>query len=216
MASWIAPQLRRPTSGFTGWVVKRMLQSKNGFIELNAVRLCRLEKHHRVLEVGFGLGIGIKKAAEIIEAGSGKVHGIDFSPEMMRAASTRVEAEVIDGKVELVLGDAACLPYRDNTMDRIFHCNCYYFWPDVNKVCLKLHRVLKDGGIMVTCLSLDRMQDIDSRGYLQCAISWDPNIYIDALKKTGFVNVEMKDEYCDKTKQAFQAIYAYKPCINES
>ena len=42
---------------------------KNKILEENAVRLCRLEKHHKVLEVGFGLGLGLKAAARNIEAG---------------------------------------------------------------------------------------------------------------------------------------------------
>ena len=34
------------------------------------MRLCRLEKQHKVLEVGFGPGLGLKAAAGIIEAGT--------------------------------------------------------------------------------------------------------------------------------------------------
>ncbi len=130
---------------------------------------------------------------------------------MMCEAANRLDVEVIAGKVELVLGDAACLPYRDNTMDRIYHCNCYYFWPDRSQVCSELHRVLKDGGFMVTTLNLDRIKYADSKGYLQLANSWDPKVYMDALEEAGFVNVIMKDQICDETKLKFQAIYAYKP-----
>ena len=129
---------------------------------------------------------------------------------MMREASKLLEEEVIQGKVELVLGDTACLPYQDNIMDRVFHCNCYYFWPDVEQVCKELHRVLKPGGFMITSLNLSSLQASDKEGFMKYA-KWDPKLYMDALKISGFVEVEMKDQHCEKKKVAFQTIFAQKP-----
>lgn len=210
----MAAQLRRPSSGITGWIVKRLLRSNNTYLELNAVRLCNLDKDHFVLEAGFGLGIGVKRAAQAVQSGSGKVYGIDFSPEMMREASQLLEDEVAAGKVQLTLGDVAHVPYRDNTMDRIFHCNCYYFWPDIEHVCKELLRVLKPGAFMVTGLNLASLRVADSRNVVTFDM-WNPERYMDALRQVGFTEVEMKEEVCEESKQTFEAIFAYKPSTLE-
>ena len=127
----------------------------------------------------------------------------------MRTSSKLLEEEVIQGKVELVLGDAACLPYQDNIMDRIFHCNCYYFWPDVEQVCRELYRVLRPGGYMITTLNLAKIKRATSCGFTKYG-KCDPEPYMDALRKTGFEKVEMKEEHCEESKENFQSIFAEK------
>ena len=145
----------------------------------------------------------------LLVSGHGKVYGIDISSEMMRTASKLLEEEVIQGKVELVLGDAACLPYQGDIMDRIFHCNCYYFWPDVEQVCRELYRVLKPGGFMITTLNVPYLQTADDRGLMKYG-KWRPEVYMDELERIGFVKVEMKDDFCEDKKVPYQIIYAHK------
>lgn len=50
-------------------LLQRLLRSKNTYLESNAVRLCNLDKDHFVLEAGFGLGIGMKRAAQAVQSG---------------------------------------------------------------------------------------------------------------------------------------------------
>ncbi|OWF44979.1 hypothetical protein KP79_PYT07790 [Mizuhopecten yessoensis] len=74
----------------------------------------------------------------------GKVYGVDFSDEMVIAATKRVKKDIDDGKVELINGDVTDLScFASNTFDRVFHCNCYYFWPDMDTITSELHRVEK-------------------------------------------------------------------------
>eukprot|EP00057_Strongylocentrotus_purpuratus_P002534 XP_003724708.1 PREDICTED: 24-methylenesterol C-methyltransferase 2-like [Strongylocentrotus purpuratus] len=113
------------------------------------------------------------------------VHGIDFSPAMMTAAMDHLEQEIADDIIELTLGNAVHLPYRDNSMDRIFHTNCYYFWPDVTAVTKELFRVLKPGGQMMTLLNLERVKASHDTGYLKYG-NYDPDGYMDALRTVGF------------------------------
>lgn len=51
-------------------------------------------------------------------------------------------------KVTLHHCDVAAMPLRDSTVDRVFHCNCYYFWPDLRKGAAEIHRVMKPGNGM--------------------------------------------------------------------
>ena len=127
---------------------------------------------------------------------------------MMTQAMKHLEQEISEDIVELTLGNAAQLPYRDNSMDCIFHTNCYYFWPDKTVVARELFRVLKPGGLMVTLLNLERVKKSQEDGYLKYG-DHDPDRYIDALKTVGFEcdGMEtMKDG--DKT---FESILARRP-----
>ena len=44
-----------------------MFKKRNRFLEINAVRLCNIQPHHQVLEVGFGPGVGLKEAAKCVK-----------------------------------------------------------------------------------------------------------------------------------------------------
>ncbi|XP_022112166.1 uncharacterized protein LOC110991207 isoform X2 [Acanthaster planci] len=205
----IARNLRNPSTGFVARMVIKVFKQQNAYMERNAVRLCRLEPHHHVLEVGFGPGVGLKAAAEAIV--DGKVYGIDYSEEMVKEAQGYLDSEIASGKVQVDLGDAASLPYPDTSMDRIFHCNCYYFWPDQAKVARELHCVLKPGGFMVTVLPLELVRRSAAQGYLPGA-NWEPEPYMEALRRAELSDVTMEDMVCTdgQTEKTCQAIFAYK------
>ena len=44
--------------------------------------------------------------------------------------------------------------FADGQFDRIFHTNCYYFWPSKDKGSRELYRILKPDGLMVTALNM--------------------------------------------------------------
>lgn len=56
-----------------------------------------------------------------------------------------------NGKLTLHLGDVAAMPLEDNTVDKVFHSNCYYFWPDLRKGSAEIHRVMKPGKLLLLC-----------------------------------------------------------------
>ena len=43
-----------------------------------------IQPNYKVLEVGFGTGIGIKAALKKVENGHGRVYGVDISEQMVR------------------------------------------------------------------------------------------------------------------------------------
>lgn len=101
------------------------------------------------------------------------------------------------------------LPFSDNSFDRVFHVNCYYFWPDLDKGISELRRVMKTEGLMVTTLAQDRVNVFADKGLLKYGPHWPPDVYIAKLSEGGFINVSMESV---KTKSgvAFQVIYASK------
>ncbi|XP_054775227.2 demethylmenaquinone methyltransferase-like [Lytechinus pictus] len=204
----IARNLKKPETGFVGSFILRLLKRRNRFLEEKAVEHAEIQPNHHVLEVGFGPGLGLKKAAQCVKKDEGMVHGIDISPAMMNAAMAHLEQEIADDMVQLTIGNAAQLPYRDTSMDRIFHTNCYYFWPDVTAVSRELFRVLKPGGQMVTLLCLERVKESHDNGFLKYG-NYDPDGYMDALKTVGFECEGMKS--LKDGDEAYEYIPAKKP-----
>jgi SAM-dependent methyltransferase len=100
----------------------------------------------RVLELGFGPGLGIRGAAE--RAHRGEVFGIDHSAVMLRQASKRNAAAIATGRVKLHLASVDALPDFPVQFDKIFGVNAHMFWNDAAAVIAELLVLLQPGGIL--------------------------------------------------------------------
>jgi len=100
----------------------------------------------RVLELGFGPGLGIRGAAE--RAHRGEVSGIDHSAVMLRQASKRNAAAIAAGRVELYLASVDALPDFPAKFDKIFGVNVHMFWSDATAVAAELLVLLQPGGTL--------------------------------------------------------------------
>jgi len=154
------------------------------------VAALEVEPGAATLEVGFGGGYGIKLAAE-----SGfQVSGIEYSPASVAGASAGLAREAVEsGRAVLRQGDVAELPYDDATFDAVFHVNCFYFWPDLDRGAAECLRVLRPGGLMITgsklaasTLMLGPNQELDVDHVFR---NTDEAAYLAALESAGFVDV---------------------------
>src|SRR6266702_5227162 len=82
----------------------------------------------KVLEVGFGPGVGIRLLAERVSDGC--VAGIDLSREMVAQATARNSDAVAGGRVDLRHGTAQTLPFTDGTFDKALAINSMQVWAD--------------------------------------------------------------------------------------
>jgi ubiquinone/menaquinone biosynthesis C-methylase UbiE len=78
--------------------------------------LLDVQPSDRVLEVGFGPGVGIQLLTS--SASAGYVAGVDPSKEMVAQATTRNKKAIESGRVDLRHGPVASLPFADNTSTR--------------------------------------------------------------------------------------------------
>jgi ubiquinone/menaquinone biosynthesis C-methylase UbiE len=120
--------------------------------KLNAwtVSLLHVQPEDRILEIGCGPGVGIQHAARLVQ--QGWIAGVDISLDMVQKARRRNLAAIHNGRVELLEGDIARLPYIDNTFDKAFSVNCVPFWPRVIDNLREVHRVLRPGGMVAVTL----------------------------------------------------------------
>ncbi|XP_069797504.1 uncharacterized methyltransferase YdaC-like [Narcine bancroftii] len=193
MTSCIAQQLEKPTAGLLGWLAKKFFERYNRVLEEGAVKLCDIQPDNVVLELGFGPGLGLQEAARRLTHPAGKLYGLDISEYMYNTASERLKAEIQAGKVTLFLGSVEHIPLGDSTLDRVYHCNCYYFWPDLRAGSREIHRVMKPGALMVTTLHLEGLQRAVAAGPLKDT-KWQPELYMETLREIGFVNVYMEEQ----------------------
>jgi len=122
----------------------------NRLRNLRTLELLDIRPEDRILEVGFGPGLAVARAAELATAG--KVVGIDHSELMLRQARRRNAKAIHAGRVELLLGSADALPRFEGRFDKVLSVNVYMFWKDPVSVLSGLRQVMKPGGVIALTL----------------------------------------------------------------
>jgi SAM-dependent methyltransferase len=143
---FIARQSRCP-SGFLGRLIGRIMERETAAVNDTALTLLDLDARDRVLEVGFGHGRTIERAAAALE--HGVAAGIDCSEEMTRMAVRRCRRLIDTGRVRLARADGRHLPYRDQCFGKAYTIHTIYFWTDPEQHFRELCRVLRAGGHLV-------------------------------------------------------------------
>jgi SAM-dependent methyltransferase len=140
-------QFGNPT-GTWGWLIGQLMAMKNS--ERSHWVLARLEaeKQHRVLEIGFGSGIDVKRLLNVV----GFVAGVDISETMLNMARKRNAKALQAGRAELKLGHACELPFADGSFDRVMSINSVQFWDELDAGLCEVGRVLVPGGRAVIAI----------------------------------------------------------------
>lgn len=203
--SKLGKELGQPTQSLAGWLVTKTMLRQNRIMEENAVKLCDIKPNETVLELGHGPGFGLQDAVQHLTGAKGKLFGVDYSKYMHNMASEKMKEHIASGKVTLYHKDLTAMPIEDSSVDKVYHCNCYYYWPDLKAGVSEIHRVMKPGGLMVTTLRLNLVVYFASKNTF-LSENWRPEFYMEALQTSGFTNIKMVDK---KDKNiTFQAIYA--------
>jgi ubiquinone/menaquinone biosynthesis C-methylase UbiE len=142
---FIAEQSRRP-SGALGWLIGKIMSHETESLNAAALAALELQPKDRVLEVGFGHGGTLAKAANIVT--EGLVAGVDFSETMRHMATRRCSRFIASGRVHLDLADSTCLPFPDEHFDKAYSVHTLYFWKDPTAHLREICRVLRPGGLL--------------------------------------------------------------------
>ncbi|TVR76468.1 MAG: class I SAM-dependent methyltransferase [Chitinophagaceae bacterium] len=145
--AFIAQQLRKPSGDFAPKIAEKMNNSNETLFDFT-LEYVQADNEEKILEIGFGSGLFFKK---IFAYGkSPQVHGIDFSKEMLDLAGKNNIELINSGKLTLVHGSSDCLPYADNTFDKVYCNMVIYFWEDPSTHLKEIRRVLKPEGSFFT------------------------------------------------------------------
>jgi cyclopropane fatty-acyl-phospholipid synthase-like methyltransferase len=143
LREFIASQFKKPTGLFG--IFSSNLMVKNN--QKNYDRLIRdldLQAQDKVLEIGYGPGIGIQMIAERCPTCS--IHGIDFSKLMYKRAGKYNKGYIYSGRVNLQHGDFLKVPIVHNEYNKIFCLNVVYFWNELIGPFEKVFSLLKKDG----------------------------------------------------------------------
>ncbi|MFO8184592.1 MAG: methyltransferase domain-containing protein [Candidatus Aegiribacteria sp.] len=99
-----------------------------------------------VLEIGFGTGHCLKRIAGLV-GDTGKACGIDISSGMLEETRKKLEKAGLIHRVELHRGDAAEMPFHDDSFDAVFSSFTLELFdtPEIPMVLGEIKRVLSPG-----------------------------------------------------------------------
>jgi len=144
--AWLVHLFGSP-AGFWGGVVGRVMAWRPSNRRRNAWTVDRLglKPGERVLEIGFGPGLALERAARLV-GGTGLVAGIDRSAVMVRQALRRNAEAVASRRMDLRTGCIEALPDFGGRFDAILSVNSIGFWRDPPAALRALRERLAPGG----------------------------------------------------------------------
>ena len=123
------------------WDVLRSLHSDDATVEAALAGLLGGSPLGRLLDIGTGTG----RMAELFEPEAESVVALDNSPEMLRLARARLQ-HLSPGRVELVQGDFAALPFADASFDTVLFHQVLHYAQSPEAVLGEAARVTRPGG----------------------------------------------------------------------
>lgn len=178
-------QFERPT-GLPGSLIGHLMALKNKERSWWVLPLLEIHQDDRVLEIGFGSGMDVRRVSEMVI--DGFVAGIDHSEVMVEQARKRNATAIRAGRVELQHGPAARLPYADDSFDKAFSINVAQFWDNPAEVFLEIRRVLRPGGLMAMAVQ-PRTQGSTERTARETGQK-----LMDGLRGAGFSEIRLQSK----------------------
>lgn len=121
-----------------------------------AIELSDLQPGERVVDVGCGPGVAVRRA---VEHGADAI-GVDPAPVMLRVARARwARLERADWRI----GTAESVPVDDDRADVVWSLATVHHWADIDAGIAEAKRVLAPGGRLVVLER--RIADPDARGH---------------------------------------------------
>lgn len=180
-------QFAKP-SGTLGWLLGQLMAFKNAGRSRWVQDQLALFGSERLLEIGFGSGADLVRAAPRVA----KLAGIDHSATMLRMATRRLARAHVQG-VDLRLGSACDLPFDDASFERVVSINVVQFWEDVVVGMCEVRRVLvNEPGARAVIAIEPKSPGAD----VETARDWGDRLR-HAMRVVGFASVELR--YFDGT-----------------
>jgi ubiquinone/menaquinone biosynthesis C-methylase UbiE len=147
-----------------------------------------LQPDDELLDVGCGsAGLLVEQARHVRH-----VAGIDASTIQVVMARRRLAERVAAGSAEIVVGDAATLPWQDGRFSVVTSVNALKFFPDPDGALQEMHRVLRPGGrAVVTMGEAEEAPAASTEGVMDAwgQWQWSDAAARQAMEDAGFAEV---------------------------
>lgn len=144
-----------------------------------------------ILDIGCGGGRALKRLSPLVP--NGKLYGVDYSETAVECTREENSADVESGKLTVLHGSVSDLPFADETFDKIFSIESYYFWPDLANDLKEIRRVLKPGGKVFITADIHHRDDLPEKVEYYVRLLNMTNLtfqqFHDALTAAGFTDV---------------------------
>jgi SAM-dependent methyltransferase len=187
----IASQFKKPTGLFGMFTSNLMIKGNKSSYD-NLIKDLNIKANDKILEIGYGPGIGINLIAETCQ--SCIIHGIDFSKLMYRRATELNRKYIDDKRAKLLFGDFLTTNIGTYDYDKIFCLNVVYFWDDLQPPFEKIKSLLKKGGVFCFYMAHKDFL-IKKKSPDEIFNKYSIEEITDALKQAGFSEI---DHYFDK------------------
>ncbi len=172
-------------SGLIGHVGARLMASMKGKYYRSMAAELDLQADDELLDVGCGSAKFFAEHARRVRF----VAGLDASEIQVTMARKRLAERIAAGTAEIVLGDAAHLPWVDGRFSVVTSLDALKFVPDPPAALAEMYRVLRPGGRAVIT-----MGDDSSKGDPAMRESWGIWSWSDAeaqrhVEEAGFFDV---------------------------
>jgi ubiquinone/menaquinone biosynthesis C-methylase UbiE len=139
------------------------------------IELLNVRPDDRILEVGFGPGVAVQHLLQSVPAGC--VAGVDQSQVMVRLAAVRNAGALRSRRADLRYGSVERLPFTDEMFDKALAINSMQVWTDARAGLREIQRVLKHGGVVAVCFTVNSgqqkegiVEELTAAGYAQARI----------------------------------------------
>jgi SAM-dependent methyltransferase len=168
-------------NGPGGWVMARLMPIIEAGVYRSVADMLALRSDDELLDIGCGPGAFLAAKARHV----GRVVGLDASPLMLRAAERRMADRIAAGTAELVLGNAAKLPFGDTMFTAATAINAP---ASANEV----FRVLRPGGRFVTVDPQPARTPAQSAAVSYGVRRMGEEDHRRILEKAGFTDVDVR------------------------
>ncbi|OJX15544.1 MAG: hypothetical protein BGO82_12910 [Devosia sp. 67-54] len=183
---FVARQLSWPR-GMAGWLTRTLMNRGNAGLNSLALEVLAPTPKDRVLEVGFGGGVLLRR----LVGQAGFVCGVDRSADAVAAAQRRFAAAIRAGNAEFKLGTVENLPLPDAAFDGAVSVHTVYFWSDLPAGSRELARTLRPGGrVVLGFLPRDQMDKLQMPADVFTPRT--PDDMLEALTGAGFSSAELR------------------------
>ncbi|GEO82988.1 class I SAM-dependent methyltransferase [Pararhodospirillum oryzae] len=133
---------RRPSGAVGKFLYAHPAGHQAGFRK--ALAASPLDPGARVLDVGCGGGVFLEQAL----ASGCRAVGFDHSPDMIGETRRRNAAALDQGRLAVVEGDAAALPFPECSFTHVFCLHAFFFFPRPAEAIAEMARVLEPHGVL--------------------------------------------------------------------